>query len=319
MKKIMMLALIVLTCQTYAQKLHDTVSTVTNIILNTKTGNIKGSLSIPSKGKTFPLVIIIAGSGPTDRNGNNGTAVTSNSYKILADSLLQHNIASLRYDKRGIAESADTAVKEEKMVFETYITDAEDWVNLLKKDRRFNSIIIAGHSEGSLVGMVASTNKKVDKFISIAGPGEPVYETLKKQLAMQPEAIQKSCYAILDTLVTGKIVTDVPAMLSSMFRPSVQPYLISWFKYDPKKEIEKLTIPVLIINGTTDIQVAVDNATSLHNACKQSKLVIIEGMTHLLKDGPADRKKNIALYNTTPNKPIKTELVDAIVNFIKAK
>jgi uncharacterized protein len=319
MKKIILLALIVLNSQAYAQKLHDTVSTVTNIILNTKTGKIKGSLSIPSKGKTFPLVIIIAGSGPTDRNGNNGAAVTSNSYKILADSLLQHNIASLRYDKRGIAESADTAVKEENMVFETYITDAADWVNLLKKDKRFSSIIIAGHSEGSLVGMVASANKRVDKYISIAGPGEPVYETLKKQLATQPEAIQKSCYAILDTLVTGKIVTDVPAMLSSMFRPSVQPYLISWFKYDPKKEIAKLTIPVLIINGTTDIQVAVDNATNLHSACKQSKLVIIEGMTHLLKDGPADRNKNIALYNTTPYKPIKTELVDAIVNFIKAK
>lgn len=319
MKKIMMLALIVLTCQTYAQDVPDTVSTVTNIILNTKTGKIYGSLSVPSKSKTFPLVLIIAGSGPTDRNGNSGAAVTSNSYKILADSLLQHNIASLRYDKRGIAESADSTLKEENMVFETYITDAEDWVNLLKKDKRFSCIIIAGHSEGSLVGMVASANKKVDKYISIAGTGEPVYETLKKQLAMQPEPLKKSCYAILDTLASGKIFTGVPAMLSSLFRPSVQPYLISWFKYDPKKEIAKLTIPVLIINGTTDIQVAEDNATNLHNACRQSKLVIIDGMTHLLKDGPADRDKNITLYKTTPNKPIKTELVEAIVNFIKVK
>ena len=319
MKKIMMLALIVLTCQTYAQDVPDTVSTVTNIILNTKTGKIYGSLSVPSKSKTFPLVLIIAGSGPTDRNGNSGAAVTSNSYKILADSLLHHNIASLRYDKRGIAESADSTLKEENMVFETYITDAEDWVNLLKKDKRFSCIIIAGHSEGSLVCMVASANKKVDKYISIAGTGEPVYETLKKQLAMQPEPLKKSCYAILDTLASGKIFTGVPAMLSSLFRPSVQPYLISWFKYDPKKEIAKLTIPVLIINGTTDIQVAEDNATNLHNACRQSKLVIIDGMTHLLKDGPADRDKNITLYKTTPNRPIKTELVEAIVNFIKVK
>lgn len=319
MKKTILLALIVLTGHTYAQQPHDTVSTVTNIVLQTKTAKIKGTLSIPSKGKKFPLVIIIAGSGPTDRNGNSGSAVTSNSYKILADSLLQHNIASLRYDKRGIAESADKTVKEENMVFETYISDAADWVNLLKKDKRFSAIIIAGHSEGSLVGMVASANKNVDKYISIAGPGEPVYETLKKQLAMQPEAIKKSCYAIIDTLVSGKIVTGIPAMLSSMFRPSVQPYLISWFKYDPKKVIAKLTIPVLIINGTTDIQVAVDNAVNLHDACGQSKMVIIEGMTHLLKDGPADRNKNIALYNTTPNEPIKIQLVEAIVNFIKAK
>lgn len=319
MKKTILLALIVLTSHTYAQQLHDTEGTVTNIVLQTKTAKVKGTLSIPSKGKRFPLVIIIAGSGPTDRNGNSGAAVTSNSYKILADSLLQRNIASLRYDKRGIAQSADSTVKEENIVFETYIMDAADWVDLLKKDRRFSSIIIAGHSEGSLVGMVASANKKVDKYISIAGPGEPVYETLKKQLAMQPEAIKKSCYAIIDTLVSGKTVTGISAILSSMFRLSVQPYLISWFKYDPKKEIAKLTIPVLIINGTTDIQVTVDNAVNLHDACRQSKLIIIEGMTHLLKEGPADRNKNIALYNTTPNEPIKTELVEAIVNFIKAK
>ena len=319
MKKTILLALIVLASQTYAQQIHDTISTITSIVLQTKIAKIKGTLSVPSKGKIFPLVIIIAGSGPTDRNGNSGSAVTSNSYKILADSLLQHNIASLRYDKRGIAESVDSTVKEENMVFETYITDAADWVNLLKKDKRFSAIIIAGHSEGSLVGMVASANKKVDKYISIAGTGEPVYETLKKQLAMQPEAIKKSCYAILDTLVSGKIATNVPPILNSLFRLSVQPYLISWFKYDPKREIAKLTIPVLIINGTTDIQVAVDNAKTLHDACKQSKLVIIEGMTHLLKEGPADRDKNIALYNTTPNEPIKTGLVEAIVNFIKAK
>ena len=314
-----MLVFTILIGHTYAQKKYDTVSSVSNIILQTKTGKIYGSLSVPSTGSKFPLVIIIAGSGPTDRNGNSGAAVTSNSYKILADSLLHHNIASLRYDKRGIAESADTATREENTLFETYITDASDWVNFLKKDKRFSSIIIAGHSEGSLVGMVASANKKVDKYISIAGAGEPIYETLKKQLALQPENIRKACYTILDTLASGKIVTGVPPMLFSLFRPSVQPYLISWFKYDPKKEIAKLNIPVLIINGTTDIQVAVDNAYNLHNSYKQSKLTIIEGMTHLLKDGPADRNKNIALYNSTPNAPIKTELVEAMVDFINAK
>ena len=319
MKKTILLALIVLASHTYAQQIHDTISTETNIVLQAKTAKIKGTLSVPSKGRKFPLVIIIAGSGPTDRNGNSGSDVTSNSYKILADSLLQHNIASLRYDKRGIGESADSTIKEANMVFETYITDAKDWVTLLKKDKRFSSIIIAGHSEGSLVGMVASVNKNVARYISIAGPGVPVYKTLKKQLAGQSEAIKKTCYAIIDTLVSGKIVTAVPAMLSSIFRPSVQPYLISWFKYDPKIEIAKLKIPVLVINGTSDIQVAVDNATNLHDACRQSKLVIIEGMTHLLKEGPADRDKNIALYKTTPNEPIKTELVIAIVHFINTK
>jgi uncharacterized protein len=319
MKKVFLPALIVLAMHSFAQTIKDTVTTATNIVLETATGKIRGSLTVPSKGKKFPVVLIIAGSGPTDRNGNSGAAVTANSYKILADSLLQHNIASLRYDKRGIAESTDAGTKEEELSFENYIDDAAAWVALLKKDKRFGSIIIAGHSEGSLVGIVAAKKASVDKYISIAGAGEPVYETLKKQLAAQPEQIQKMCYPMLDTLASGKKLTVVPPMLNSLFRPSVQPYLISWFKYDPRKEIAKLALPVLIINGTTDIQVSVDDAKNLHTACKQSKLLLVEGMTHLLKEGPADRDKNIALYNSTPGEPVKTALVQAMVQFIKAK
>jgi uncharacterized protein len=319
MKKVFLPALIVLAMHSFAQTIKDTVTTATNIVLETATGKIRGSLTVPSKGKKFAVVLIIAGSGPTDRNGNSGAAVTANSYKILADSLLQHNIASLRYDKRGIAESTDAGTKEEELSFENYIDDAAAWVALLKKDKRFGSIIIAGHSEGSLVGIVAAKKASVDKYISIAGAGGPVYETLKKQLAAQPEQIQKMCYPMLDTLASGKKLTVVPPMLNSLFRPSVQPYLISWFKYDPRKEIAKLALPVLIINGTTDIQVSVDDAKNLHTACKQSKLLLVEGMTHLLKEGPADRDKNIALYNSTPGEPVKTALVQAMVQFIKAK
>ena len=319
MKKTILLALIVLTSHSYAQTLPDTVTTITNIVLQTTTGKISGSLSVPTTGKKFAVVLIIAGSGATDRNGNNGVAVTANSYKILADSLLQHHIASLRYDKRGIAESRITNAKEEDLSFEDYINDAAAWVALLKKDKRFSTIIIAGHSEGSLIGMIAAKISNANKYISIAGAGEPLYKTLKKQLAAQPDFIKNKCYPMLDTLVMGQFVTDVPPMLYSLFRPSAQPYLISLFKYNPALVIAKLTIPVLIINGTTDIQVSTTDADSLHAACKQSKLVIIKGMSHLLKEAPTDREKNIALYNSIPNEPIKNELVQAIVNFIKTK
>jgi uncharacterized protein len=319
MKKIFLLKLIVLTSQCFAQTVKDTVTTATNIVLQTATGKIRGSLSVPTKGKKFPVVLIIAGSGATDRNGNSGIAVTANSYKILADSLLQYKIASLRYDKRGAAESTDAITKEEDLRFEDYVNDATAWIALLKKDKRFSSIIIAGHSEGSLIGMLAAKKTATSKYISIAGAGEPVYETLKKQLASQPGQIQKMCYPMLDTLASGKTLTAVPPMLYTLFRPSVQPYLISWFKYNPKNEIAKLTIPVLIINGTTDIQVSVNDAKNLHTACKQSKLLLIDGMAHLLKEGPADRDKNIALYNSTPNEPVQKELVQGIVQFIKAK
>lgn len=302
-----------------AQPKPDTVTTATNIILQTATGKLSGSLSTPSRRKKFPVVLIIAGSGPTDRNGNSKLAVNSNSYKILADSLLQYGIASVRYDKRSIAESKDAGAKEEDIRFVNMVNDAAEWIALLKTDKRFNSITVLGHSEGSLIGMIAANKVSAAKYISVAGPGIPAAEIIKKQLSAQPQSIQDLCIPRLDSLAAGITLSHVPPALYSLFRPSVQPYLIDWFKYDPRIEIAKLTIPVLILNGSTDIQVSVDDANQLHAASKKSKLVIVEGMSHLLKDAPADRNKNIALYNTTPNEPIKTELVQAIVKFIKGQ
>jgi len=187
----------------------------------------------------------------------------------------------------------------------------------LRTDNRFNGIIVLGHSEGSLIGMVASEKAAASKYISVAGSGIPAADIIKKQLSSQPQGIQDLYVPRLDSLAAGKRLSNVPPAMYSLFRPSVQPYLIDWFQYDPRVEIAKLKIPVLILNGTTDIQVSVADANQLHEACKQSELLIVEGMSHLLKDAPADRIKNIALYNTTPNEPIKTELVQAVVKFIK--
>lgn len=319
MKKTFLPVLLALVVQLHAQQPKDTVVTVSNTSLPVNTGTLSGSIAVPSGPGKFPLVVIIAGSGPTDRNGNSKAVVNSNSYRILADSLLQYGIASLRYDKRGVAESAAAGAKEEDTRFTDMVTDAVAWVLLLKKDKRFSKVVIAGHSEGSLIGMLAAKQAGADKYISIAGPGMPAAEIIKKQLQAQPKMVQDLCFARLDTLASGKMLVDPPAMLNSLFRPSVQPYLIDWFRYDPRHEIAQLKIPVLIVNGTTDIQVSTADADSLHAANPQSQLLIIEGMSHLLKEAPADRAKNIALYNTAPNEPVKTELVQAMVNFIRKK
>ena len=319
MRKIFLPVLLLLVAELHAPKATDTVTTASNSTLVIKTGTLYGSLSVPSGPGKFPLVFIIAGSGPTDRNGNSKAGVNANSYKILADSLLQYGIASLRYDKRGVAESAATMGKEEDTRFTDMVNDAEGWLQQFKKDKRFSSIVVAGHSEGSLIGMLAAAQAGVNKYISIAGAGFPAAEVLKQQMLAQPKQVQDLCIPRLDTLAMGKLLVDPTTMLYSLFRPSVQPYLIDWFSYDPRKAISALKIPVLVINGTTDIQVSVADANSLHAACPESQLAIIEGMSHLLKEAPANRAENLALYNTTPNAPVKTGLVQAMVNFIKSK
>ncbi|MBN2615947.1 MAG: alpha/beta hydrolase [Bacteroidales bacterium] len=285
------------------------------VTLKTQTGDIYGTLLIPQTSEKVPVALLIAGSGPTDRNGNN-PMMKNNALKMLADSLYVHGIASLRYDKRGIAASQAAAPEESKLSFDLFIRDAEGWLHFLKQDKRFNSIIVIGHSQGSLVGMVAAQQNGVTKFISLEGAGEPINNVIRKQLESQPTEVIRESNRILDSLAEGKTVDSVPQFLNSLFRPGVQPFLISWMRYNPQTEINKLQIPVLIIQGTNDIQVGQQDATELANADHRAKLVIINGMNHILKNAPAERNLNFQTY-FKPDLPLNGELVKAVVEFIK--
>jgi fermentation-respiration switch protein FrsA (DUF1100 family) len=163
--------------------------------------------------------------------------------------------------------------------------------------------------------MIASQENHVDKFISLAGPGFPAAEILRRQLKEQPPLVLEMSAPIIEQLEKGELVTNAPEMLYALFRPSVQPYLISWFKYNPQLEISKLNIPILIIQGTTDIQVSVQDADMLSASNTDSKTVIIEKMNHILKEAEADRTKNIQTYSNS-KLPLKEALIPAIANFI---
>ena len=285
------------------------------VTLHTPTGNLQGTLLVPpSKGKV-PVALLIAGSGPTDRNGNN-PRMKNNSLKLLAEALYRHGIATLRYDKRGVGASKQAGLSEENLRFGMYINDAEGWVNLLARNKMFGSIIVIGHSQGSLIGMVAAQNPAVKKFISLEGAGEPIQVVLRRQLESQPEQVKALALPILDSLQNGQKVKNVSPLLYTLFRPSIQPYWMSWFRYDPQKEMAKLHKPVLIVQGTTDIQVSRTDAENLKKANPAARLLIVKGMNHILKNAPAGRLENIKTYNE-PGLPLKKQLVSGVVDFIK--
>lgn len=288
--------------------------TETTVRLETTAGTLEGSLVLPGETNRTPVALIVAGSGPTDRDGNN-PVMKNNSLKMLATALSKRGIATLRYDKRGIGKSEAAGMKEEDLRFDHYISDAKQWIDLLKKDKRFSEVTVIGHSEGSLLGMIASREGSADRFISVAGAGKPADKLLKDQMQSQPPQVSKAAVSIIDRLVEGKTVDKVDLVLYSLFRPSVQPYMISWFKYDPAKEIAKLKIPVLIVQGSTDIQVGEKDARMLAAANAKAEIRIIQGMNHIFKEVESDRMKNIATYNQ-PDLPIKNELVEAIGDFI---
>lgn len=286
------------------------------VAIRIATGNLYGTLTEPSiRKRKVPVVLIIAGSGPTDRNGNN-PQMKNDALKQLAQQLAKEGIASLRYDKRGIAESAGARINEKDMRIDSLINDANAWIDTLKTIKRFKPVIIAGHSEGSLIGLKVAA--KADKFISIAGAGRPADEILKEQLANQPKPVSEHSNGIIDTLKMGLHPTTVNPLVLSIFRPSVQDYLMSWFRIDPSKEIASLKIPVLIIQGTNDIQVSVKDAELLHAANPSSELAIIPDLNHVLRKVQGTRNANLATYYKT-NPSIDSEVVKKIVDFIKRK
>ena len=281
-------------------------------------GTLSGTLFTP-RGITKPsVVLIIAGSGPTDRNGNS-TMIKgkNNSLLQLADSLANYGIASLRYDKKGVGKSQIRGLKEESMRFDDGANDALACINWLR-EKGFKKIYIAGHSEGSLVGLVAAQQTKLKGFISLAGAGRPIDQVLREQInnGGGPDSIKLLANRYLDTLLAGQRIAKPNPLLFSIFRPSVQPYMISWLRYDPGKLLQTLRCPVLLVQGNKDIQVQVADALLLKKAKPSARLAVLENMNHIFKvvtsNNPAD---NIKTYSD-PALAIASSLVQEIIKFI---
>lgn len=288
------------------------------IELITPTGVIKGSLTMPAQTGKVPVALIIAGSGPTDRDGNSNILPgKNNSLKQLANALADAGIASVRYDKRGVGESAASLNSELAIRFDDYVQDAAAWIKQLADDGRFTGVTVIGHSQGALTGILAAQKSKAQAYVSIAGVAESGGAVLRRQLhGKLPENLARTNEAILNALEAGKTVEVVPAQLNGLYRPSVQPFLISWFKYVPAVELAKLNLPCLILQGDTDIQVRVEDAQQLQRAAPACRLAIINGMNHVLKSVPEGLPNPIASY-TDPKLPLTPALAQEIIQTIK--
>jgi pimeloyl-ACP methyl ester carboxylesterase len=285
------------------------------IQLNIPTGTLFGSIDLPAGEGPFPIVVFIAGSGPTDRDGNQ-PGLKSNILKLLGHGLAARGIAVLRYDRRGIGESKKTAPTEGGLRFEMLADDVVAWVKLVRKDKRFSQVGIVGHSQGALVGMLAAQRGPADAFVSLAGVGRKTHVVLREQLAKNlPALLYQKSGPIIDELVAGRPVADAPKELAGLFRPSVQPFLISEFKIDPAQEMAHLKMPVLIVQGTTDLQVTVDDAKILAAVNKNAKLLLHEGMNHVLRKASTQFAQQWSYLD--PSQPLMPGLTEEIAAFLR--
>lgn len=259
------------------------------------------------------LTIIIAGSGPTDRDGNN-ISIKSDYLKMLAEGLHENGVSTFRYDKRGVGKSIGDLKSENEIKFSYFVNDVISIINHFKESERFKKIIVIGHSEGSLIGMIASRSI-ADNFISIAGSGEDYLTLIQRQLSNRAPWIISMSDSIIKQLRNDNVVDSVPPVMNSLFNLNAQKYLIDASRYDPIVEISKLNIPVLIIQGTNDIQVEVNDAQMLHDAAIKSRLEIIKGMNHVFRQASENYLLNLQTYGN-PDLPLDDTLLNLILDFI---
>lgn len=268
-----------------------------------------------------PVVLVLPGSGPTDRDGNNPMGVQANSYRLLADSLAAEGVSSLRVDKRGMGGSAGAVADGNAVTVADYVADTRAWIAVARAKTTAPCVWLLGHSEGGLIALAAAKEEGVCGLVLVATPGRPLGEVLREQFRANPAnaPILANAEGAIERLEAGERV-DVGGMhpaLQAIFNPAVQGFVISLFALDPARLIADAPGPVLIVQGGRDVQVPMADAERLKAAAPDAELALFPAGNHVLKDVASDdRAANLASYGD-PNLPLAAGLADKIAMFVK--
>jgi pimeloyl-ACP methyl ester carboxylesterase len=282
------------------------------------TAGLSGTLRKPDGVERPPVVLLIAGSGPTDRNGNQAGRGPDELHQI-AEALAARGIASLRYDKRAVGRSAAPAnFREQDLVLDNFIDDAAAWLAFLAQRSDLGPRFVAGHSEGGLIAILLAKRTPVSGIVLLATPGRPVGEATREQLraAGLPQPILDEALTTLSALERGESVAQVSPPLQPLLRPSVQPFMRSLLAVAPAQELRRLRVPVLVAQGGRDLQVSAADADALTEARPDAAVFRAAEMNHVLKTAPADAAGQQKSY-TDQSVPLAPGLVEAIAAFVR--
>lgn len=270
-----------------------------------------------------PVVLIIPGSGPTDRNGDNPLGISGGVYRQLAMGLAARGIASVRVDKRGMFGSRAAVPDANDVKIADYAGDVRSWIAVIRKRTGAPCVWVLGHSEGGLVALVAAQDAPdICGLLLVAAMGRPLADVMRAQLKANPAnaPVLGQAFAAIDSLEAGKAfdTTGLNPALVPLFAPKVQPYLIDFFRYDPAKLAAAYKGPMLVLQGNRDLQVTLEDASILKNAHLSAKLVIVPGVNHVLKPVAGEtRGANFATYGDA-TLPIDPAVVDGVATAVLA-
>jgi pimeloyl-ACP methyl ester carboxylesterase len=285
-------------------------------------GPLAGTLAGPGTAQA-PTILIIPGSGPTDRDGNNPMGVRAGTYRLLAEGLAADGITTVRIDKRGMFASKAAVPDPNAVTIADYVTDVRHWVASIRAKTGAPCVWLFGHSEGGLVAMAAAREPGICGLILAAAPGRRLGDIMRAQLRANPAnaPVLAQAEAAIAALEAGRHAdtTGMHPALLPLFRPAVQNFLIGVFALDPVKLIAGVGKPVLILQGTRDLQVTEADARALAAADPHAKLVLLADTTHVLKPvHSGDMAANFATYGDE-NLPLAPGVVEAIAQFVEPR
>jgi uncharacterized protein len=283
-------------------------------------GPLKGTLTSAGN-PSAPVVLIIPGSGPTDRDGNSPAGIKAATYRLLAEELAAKGVTTIRLDKRGMFASAGSVPDANAVTIEDYARDTQAWVDAAREKTGATCVWLLGHSEGGLVALAAvQRGSSICGIVLVATAGRPLGEVLKEQLRANPAnaPLLPQAISTIDALAAGKRVdaTSLPLALMPLFHPAVQGFLISAFALDPAKLISRVRKPVLIIQGERDLQVSIADARALSAAAPTARVLLLSNANHVLKPVLTDDQgANLATY-ADPNLPLAPNVAASIAEFV---
>ena len=309
-------ALAALTLAGVAPGQRDTVLSFTN-----GTMTLEGTLQLPAGTGPWPAVVIIAGSGPTDRNGNSPAGVSSDTYLLLAQALAERGVASYRYDKRVLPSRKGTIANPMAMTLADFAADAAAAARMLRGRSDIGPVLFLGHSEGgTLAIMAAADGAPVSGLVLVSTAGRDISTIMREQIARQ---VPPALLAAFDTAWAGYIGSDTavkaPAGLEVLFQPGARAFMKHWQSIDPVALLRGISIPVLVVQGETDVQVTAADAKRLGSARPDVRVVLLPGVNHVLRlHSGATMAEQAATY-TDKSLPLAPAVTPAIADFVLAQ
>lgn len=278
-----------------------------------------GALAGTLEGMTgAQAALILPGSGPTDRNGNNAAGLSTDAYRLLAEGLAAGGFPTLRIDKRGIggSEGDGNAVS-----LAAYRDDTAAWIAALRAETGAECVWLIGHSEGGIIALFSADLPELCGLILLATPGRPLGPILVEQIANHPlyGGYADDIARVVEDLSAGLPlnVDGLPIELALLFQPATLGYLTELIATDPAELVRGLTLPILAVNGDTDAQVPADAGDHLLAANPDVEVATLPGMTHTLKQvAPGDFAAGAVSY-AVPTLPLHEDLLPLLLSFLQ--